>query len=203
MERTNYFSELYQINVSDKVEKKNGLTYLSWSWAWAELKKRYADAQYKVYEDADGRPYHTDGRTCWVKVSVTVLDIEHVEYLPVMDMRNRSIPLEQVTSFDFNKAIQRALTKAIARHGLGLYVYAGEDLPDEEKPKETAKAKKSQKPAEPLLTQEHKDMLIVLAMEKFGDDAGKKFVEITGIRNLNAVPDHAFEKIKKEIEEAT
>ena len=77
-----------------------------------------------------GRNFHTDGRTCWVKTGVCVEGIEHIEYLPVMDFRNASILLDKVTSFDVNKAIQRSLTKAVARHGLGLYIYAGEDLPD-------------------------------------------------------------------------
>ena len=74
--------------------------------------------------------YHTDGRTCWVKTGVTINGLEHIEYLPVMDYANKSIPVERVTSFDVNKAIQRSLTKAVARHGLGLYIYAGEDLPE-------------------------------------------------------------------------
>ena len=126
----NYFSVLNAINVNDKTEKKNGLTYLSWAWAWGEIKKRYPDANYTIYENADGLNYHTDGRTCWVKTGVTVAGIEHIEYLPVMDHRNKSIPANAVTSFDVNKAIQRSLTKACARHGLGLYIYAGEDLPE-------------------------------------------------------------------------
>lgn len=130
---TNYFTELNNINVNDKTEKKNGLTYLSWAYAWGEIKKRHPDATYTVYERGDGCIYWTDGRTCWVKTGVTVNGLEHIEYLPVMDTRNKSIPLENVTSFEVNKAIQRSLTKACARHGLGLYIYAGEDLPEEEK----------------------------------------------------------------------
>ena len=126
----NYFAVLNAINVNDKTEKKNGLTYLSWAWAWGEIKKRYPDATYTIYENASGLNYHTDGRTCWVKTGVTVAGIEHIEYLPVMDHRNKSIPANAVTSFDVNKAIQRSLTKACARHGLGLYIYAGEDLPE-------------------------------------------------------------------------
>ena len=82
--------------------------------------------------DDGQQSYHTDGRTCWVKTGVTIDGLEHIEYLPVMDMRNASIPVERVTSFDVNKAIQRSLTKAAARHGLGLYIYAGEDLPEAE-----------------------------------------------------------------------
>ena len=129
----NYFVTLNNINVNGKTEKKNGLTYLSWAWAWGEVKKLHPDATYTIYENADGLFYHTDGKTCWVKTGVTVNGIEHIEYLPVMDFRNASIPVEKVTSFDVNKTIQRSLTKAVARHGLGLYVYAGEDLPEEEK----------------------------------------------------------------------
>lgn len=127
----NYFAELNALNVGDKIEKKNGLSYLSWAWAWGEVKKLHPDAQYRIYENADGWNYHTDGRTCWVKTGVTVAGIEHIEYLPVMDNRNESILAENVTSFDVNKAIQRSLTKALARHGLGLYIYAGEDLPED------------------------------------------------------------------------
>jgi hypothetical protein len=132
----NYFKILNSINCNDFTEKKNGLTYLAWAYAWRELKKIFPESYYTVYENKDGWNYHTDGRTCWVKTGVTVVqddgfEIEHIEYLPVMDFRNKSIPLNGVTSFDVNKAIQRSLTKAISRHGLGIYIYAGEDIPDE------------------------------------------------------------------------
>lgn len=136
----NYFVRLNGINVNEHAEQKNGLTYLSWAWAWAEVKKLHPDATYTIYEDMNGCFYHNDGKTCWVKTGVTVNGIEHIEYLPVMDHRNRSIPLENVTSFDVNKAVQRSLTKACARHGLGLYIYAGEDLPEGEAPKPKAKS---------------------------------------------------------------
>lgn len=138
----NYFSKLNAINVNDKTEQKNGLTYLSWAYAWGEVKKLFPDANYTVYENPQGWNYFTDGRTCWVKTGVTVNGIEHIEYLPVMDYRNRSIPLDHVSSYDINKTIQRSLTKACARHGLGLYIYAGEDLPEVETPAQ------NQKPAE-------------------------------------------------------
>jgi len=126
----NYFKVLNAVDCSEKTEKKNGLTYLSWAWAWGEVKKLHPDATYTIYENAQGWNYHSDGRTCWVKTGMTVNGIEHIEYLPVMDFRNASIKAEMVTSFDVNKAIQRSLTKAAARHGLGLYIYAGEDLPE-------------------------------------------------------------------------
>lgn len=127
----NYFNELNKVDCTGKIEKKNGLSYLSWAYAWAEVKKKWPDANYTVYENKDGWNYFTDGRTGWVKTGVTVAGIEHIEYLPIMDFRNKSIPVENITSFDVNKSIQRSLTKACARHGLGLYIYAGEDLPEE------------------------------------------------------------------------
>lgn len=128
----NYFVELNGINVNEKTEKKGNLTYLSWAWAWGELKKLHPDATYTIYENEAGWNYHTDGTTAWVKTGVTVNGVEHIEYLPIMDNRNNSIPLANIKSTDVNKAIQRSLTKAVARHGLGLYIYAGEDLPNEE-----------------------------------------------------------------------
>ncbi|MBR5305969.1 MAG: DUF1071 domain-containing protein [Oscillospiraceae bacterium] len=131
------FETLNAVNVNGHTEEKNGLTYLAWAWAWAEVKKKYPTASYTIYENAQGWNYFTDGRTCWVKTGVTIEGLEHIEYLPVMDFKNKSIKLEAVTSFDVNKAIQRSLTKACARHGLGLYIYAGEDLPESEETTET------------------------------------------------------------------
>jgi hypothetical protein len=129
------FEILSQINCNEHVEQKNGLSYLSWAWAWGELKKLYPRSYTTVYEDPNGCIYFSDGATCWVKTGVTLVEedgtaLEHIEYLPVMDNRNQSIKLEAIKSTDVNKAIQRSLTKAIARHGLGLYIYAGEDLPE-------------------------------------------------------------------------
>lgn len=130
----NYFNTLNSINVNDKTEKKGNLTYLSWAYAWGEVKKLFPEANYTIYErEENGKVlnYFDDGRTAWVKTGVTINGVEHIEMLPVMDFKNKSMPLEVVTSFDVNKTIQRSLTKAVARHGLGLYIYAGEDLPDE------------------------------------------------------------------------
>lgn len=133
------FETLNDINVNEHTEQKGNLTYLSWAWAWAEVKKAYPEATYTIYETDDGWNYFTDGRTAWVKTGVTIEGLEHIEYLPVMDYHNKSIPVENLTSTDVNKAIQRSLTKACARHGLGLYIYAGEDLPEVE-----AEAKKQE-----------------------------------------------------------
>lgn len=131
LKKENYFAELNALNVSGHTEKKMGLTYLSWPWAWGELKKADVNANYVVYENPEGWIYFTDGKTAWVKVGVTAFGIEHIEILPIMDHQNRSIPADKITSFDVNKSIQRCLTKAIARHGIGLYIYAGEDLPSD------------------------------------------------------------------------
>ena len=182
MSENNYFTALANINVNDKTEKKNNLTYLSWAWAWGEIKKQHPDATYTIYENKDGWNYHTDGRTCWVKTGMMVHGIEHIEYLPVMDHRNASISADKVTSFDVNKAIQRSLTKAAARHGLGLYIYAGEDLPDdgEEKPVPASKLSETQKttPAKvevqehPMTTYERIESLcnsLRITFQQFGD----------------------------------
>ena len=131
----NPFETLSQINCNGHVEQKNGLSYLSWAWAWGELKKLYPKSFSTVYENRDGCIYFTDGTSCWVKTGVTLVEedgtaLEHIEYLPVMDNRNKSIGLGELKSTDVNKAIQRSITKAIARHGLGFYIYAGEDLPE-------------------------------------------------------------------------
>jgi len=137
------FKELNAINVNKMTEKKGNLTYLSWAYAWQETMKVCPDMTRTVYESATGNNYHTDGKTAWVKVGITIGGQEHIDYLPIMDARNAALPIEKVTSFDVNKAIQRSTTKAIGLHGLGLYIYAGEDMPDEEK---TAKA-----PSEPVI----------------------------------------------------
>lgn len=146
------FEKLNSINVNEHTEKKNGLTYLSWAWAWAEVKKAFPEANYTVYENENGWNYFTDGKTCWVKTGVAIEGIEHIEYLPVMDFKNKSIPANAVTSFDVNKAIQRSLTKAVARHGLGLYIYAGEDLPEGETESEEPKTKASAKKEQPKVS---------------------------------------------------
>lgn len=129
------FAHLNAINCNSHTEQKNGLTYLSWAWAWQIFKLSFPLSRYTVYEDANGRNYFTDGQTAWVKTGITLVaddgEIELIEMLPVMDFRNKSIPVgtNAFTSFEVNKTIQRSLTKALARHGLGLYIYAGEDLP--------------------------------------------------------------------------
>lgn len=125
------YGKLSTISIKDKIERKGNLDYLSWANAWAMLKTIYPDAQRKVYEsDHTGLNYFTDGVTAYVKVGIIVNDIEHVDYLPVMDFKNNSIPISKVTSIDVNKSIQRSTAKAIAMHGLGLSLWTGEDVPE-------------------------------------------------------------------------
>jgi len=149
-DKPSVYETLSKVNVNEHTEAKNGLTYLSWAWAWAELLKHYPDSTYTIYEyinESRGlySNYFHDDKTAWVKTGVTVEGKELIEYLPVMNYKNESIPLENITSFDVNKAIQRSLTKAIARHGLGLYIYAGEDLPDGEESSESTSQPKPAK----------------------------------------------------------
>ncbi len=126
------FDKLSAVNVSDKVERKGQLTYLSWAHAWAFSKKLYPTLTRKVYESESGMNYFTDGKTAWVKVGITIDDLEYIDYLPIMNTsgRPKSIQLENITSFEVNSSIQRSTVKALALHGLGLSVYAGEDLMD-------------------------------------------------------------------------
>ena len=134
----NVFKTLSEIDVKSKVEKKGNQEYLSWSHAWGMVKQFYPDMQRIVYEDYHtGVNYFNDGKTCYVKVGIIINGLEHIDYLPVMDFRNQSIPLDKVTSMDVNKTIQRSTTKALALHGAGLSLWAGDDIIDTVK---TAKA---------------------------------------------------------------
>lgn len=124
------YSTLSQTSVREKIERKGNLDYLSWANAWHMLKTAYPNAQRKVYEhDHTGNNYFTDGRTAYVKVGIIVNDLEHIDYLPVMDFRNNALPIDKVTATDVNKTIQRSTAKAIAMHGLGLSLWTGEDVP--------------------------------------------------------------------------
>ena len=140
------FQELYSKNVNEYVEKKNGLSYLSWSYAWAEFKKIYPDATYEVKKDAEGRCYFGDEDIGYmVYTSVTAGGITYEMWLPVMDANNKAMKriaytyatrsgdrrVEPMTMFDVNKTVMRCLVKNLAMFGLGLYIYAGEDLPED------------------------------------------------------------------------
>jgi hypothetical protein len=141
----NYFTKLNAIDVSKKVEEKNDLTYLSWAWAWAELMKIYPQATYKIHR-YDNLPYMYDDNTGYMVSTEMTIDGDTKEmWLPVMDSSNKAMKskeytydtkykkgliVKQATMFDVNKTIMRCLVKNIAMFGLGLYIYAGEDLPE-------------------------------------------------------------------------
>lgn len=160
------FQTLYDADVTGKVKKKNGLSYISWAAAWAEVKKRYPDATYHVYtcqpepyeetitEYEDGiptvsrtvkrapqpRPWFDDGKSAWVEVGVTINGMEAKETYAIMDFKNNAMKADQITSTDANKAKMRALAKACAQFGLGLYIYEGEDMPEGVKKERTGLA---------------------------------------------------------------
>ncbi len=159
------WSVLSKINCNDKTEKKNGLTYLSWSWAWGIVKENFADAKYEVHE-YNGKPYLYDEDLGYmVKTSVTINGDTIPMHLPVMDGANKAMKnqiyfyktqygeksVEQASMFDVNKTIMRCLTKNLAMFGLGHYIYAGEDLPesDEEQEKVVPQKKQEQTKQEP------------------------------------------------------
>lgn len=128
------FKVLNAIDVNEYTKEKNGLTYLSWSKAWELTKKKFPDATYEVLHtetDFGPRNYFTDGKTCWVEVEVTISGQKQTESLPVMNYKNQAISFDVVTSSDVNKAIKRCLTKCLGLFGLGLYIYNGEDIPEE------------------------------------------------------------------------
>ena len=145
------FEDLNVLNINGHTEKKKvegkELTYLSWPWAWAEVKKRYPDAHYTIWKNAEGLPYTEDPQTGYmVYTSVTIDGVTHEMWLPVMNGANRAMKrapykyatkygeksVEAATMMDINKTIMRCLVKNLAMFGLGLYIYAGEDLPEVE-----------------------------------------------------------------------
>ena len=152
----NYFTDLYSLNVNENVEKKDNLSYLSWSWAVAEILKKYPDMTYEILRFENNLPYTYDEKTGYmVFTKVTIAGITREMWLPVMDSKNKTMldheytyevknwktgevvekVVAQATMFDINKTIMRCLTKNFAMFGLGLYIYAGEDLPEEEQNK--------------------------------------------------------------------
>ena len=150
--KNSIFETLFSINVGNHIEKKNGLSYLSWPYAWAEVKKRFPDATYSVKLFGENNlPYVYDENTGYmVFTNVTINNLTHDMWLTVMDNFNKSMKsvkytyssnyrknacVEAASMFDINKAIMRCLVKNLAMFGLGLYIYSGEDLPENESEK--------------------------------------------------------------------
>ena len=158
MKSNTTFEKLSAINVNDKVEKKSNLTYLSWAWAWSEAKKAYPNASYKVISDTHtNKPYFYDDVLGYMVMTEVTIEGETLEmWLPVMDGANKSMlaqsytyqtrygekTVDAATMFDINKTLMRCLVKNLAMFGLGIYIYAGEDLPESEITIVTAPVKK-------------------------------------------------------------
>ena len=130
--RENTFEVLNKVDVSKFTEKKGQFNYLSWAYAVRELLKVCPDATWEVhlFDNADGtkQPYMKNGTGAYVQVTVDVDSVKRTQVHPVLDNRNK--PIEKPNAFEINTSIQRCLAKAIALHGLGLYIFAGEDLPE-------------------------------------------------------------------------
>ncbi len=124
----NYYLGLRSVPVRKHFEKKGGLDYLSWAKAWDMLKRNYPDAEYWVVRDEQNNNcnYFTNDNSGWVTVVVSVNSIDHSIDLAVMDHKNKAVPKDQITSVDVMNTIQRALTKAVAMHGLGIIAWTGE-----------------------------------------------------------------------------
>ena len=165
------FKTLSAINVNERTEKKGKLTYLSWSWAWSEFKSACPDATYKVWRDDAGNPYTGNSTQGYmVYTSVTAGEETHEMWLPVMDFKNKA--LLNATSTDINKTIMRCLTKNLAMFGLGLYIYAGEDLPEEDQAE--ADRKSALKKAKGFFFADHEDTDIEAVKKAFADIEGIK-----------------------------
>src|SRR6185312_1524691 len=165
---SNYFEELNKINCSDKVEKKGGFSYLSWPFAVGELLKKHPDATWRVFENSEGSPYFQTPTGSYVKVGATVNGVERIQWHPVLNHQNKVI--HEPDAFQINTSIQHGLVKAIALHGLGLYIYAGEDLPEgEEAPKQaitpTAGAWESMSQEDQTFLQKIADEVVLLLNE--------------------------------------
>ena len=171
------FNALSNLDLSDKCEKRESLTYLSWANAWSEFKSAYPSATYRILKNEDGLPYFSDPNLgIMVFTEVTVDDVTHQMWLPVMDSKNKAMKLEPYTysvwnnfkkafeektvqaasMFDINKTLMRCLVKNLAMFGLGLYIFQGDDLPEKSADDTTSSAPQQpmqrpvQQPVDPL-----------------------------------------------------
>lgn len=194
------FQTLNEYDISEHLKKKDKIIYLPWSKAWMILKTLYPDSQVEVIENAgfdsdDVVRYFTDGKTAWVKVAITIKGHTETESLAIMDFRNKSIPVANITSADVEKSIKRCMVKCAALHGLGLSLWTGEELSS------AAREKK-----ENDLDGVKQDILIIVSGKL---EAGvpkeqiyKVIESIAGTKNPNAIKDiptaqKVAEQIKK------
>ena len=211
------FDELNAINVNDKTEKKKSggteLTYLSWTWAWAEVKKRYPEAHYEIIMH-NGLPYVYDENTGYmVFTTVTIDGITHMMWLPVMDGANKAMKnqpytyatkyngektVDAATMFDVNKTIMRCLVKNLAMFGLGLYIYAGEDLPEVEVEEQKTAQDVARKKLEKIDSVQLEALKAILS----GNGIEEKFVlDLYKLKALEEVTNQKYENIQAHIDD--
>ena len=191
---TNYFARLNQINVSDHLEKKGDFSYLSWPYAVAQLRLADPAAFWKVRR-FEGLPYLKTETGYFVEVAVTVQGVTLSQIHPVLDGKNR--PIFEPTAFDINTSIQRCLVKAIALHGLGLYVYAGEDLPHGE---ETPQPRISPVQRQRTITPNQQRFLERLIAEAGWTEA--RLLDYFGIQSTAELPMAEFDRAMKALQQA-
>ncbi|MEG1519935.1 MAG: DUF1071 domain-containing protein [Clostridia bacterium] len=185
---TKNFNKLFAVNVNEKTEQKEGLTYLSWAWAWTEFKKVYPEATYRILKNEQGLPYFKSDLGFMVYTEVTAEGLTYEMWLPVMDSKNKAMKdvaynyktkfgeksVEPATMTEINKAVMRCLTKNLAMFGLGLYIYAGEDLPSVDgEPTVQAETSKTVSAETSLATAEQREQLAKLGVDE--NDVAKYF----------------------------
>lgn len=211
------FDELNAINVNDKTEKKKSgsteLTYLSWTWAWAEVKKRFPEAHYEIVMH-DGLPYVYDENTGYmVFTNVTIDGITHMMWLPVMDGANKAMKnqpytystkyngektVDAATMFDVNKTIMRCLVKNLAMFGLGLYIYAGEDLPEVEVEEQKTAQEVAKKKLEKIDAVQLEALREILAANGIYEDT---ILNLYKLKSLEEVTNQKYENIQSHLED--
>ena len=218
MEKEKIYELLREVNVVGHVEQKNGLNYLSWAWAWDEIMKKYPNAIYEI-ERFDNKPYLYDEKTGYmVFTKMNIEGIEREMWLPVMDSNNKAmldyeytydtkykknIKVEKATMFDINKTIMRCLVKNLAMYGLGLSLYAGEDLPEEELTEEKAKeykfGEKTKHPNETILEVfENDEKYLQWWLDNGKDEKVKQMITI--LTGLEPTPIPSEEEQKERLE---
>ena len=194
---TNYFARLNQINVSEHLEKKGSFSYLSWPFAVAQLRLADPTAAWEVRR-FEGLPYLRSETGYFVEVAVTVQGVTLSQIHPVLDGKNQ--PIHEPTAFDINTSIQRCLVKAIALHGLGLYIYAGEDLPEGQAPAEPTLPKATPMRAQRTITIGQQRFLERLIAEANWTEA--RFLDYFGITALAELPMADFDRAMKGLQQA-
>ena len=193
----NHFTKLNRINVSEHIEKKGQFSYLSWPFAIAQLRQADPTATWQVERFA-GLPYLKTETGYFVEVAVTVEGVRLSQIHPVLDARNK--PIEMPSAFDINTSIQRCLVKAIALHGLGLYIYAGEDLPGESADKTPEENQQPNVPTVGTISAEQ-----VTRIKKLLADSGQTLQRLLGflkVEALEKIPAADFERVTQLLERA-